>query len=166
MGFFKDLWKEIVEIFYPSDAVKTVGIFISNAEVYQILAKKGITCSIITFDSTYAVVDEEWLEGTGYNYYSSLLDKLGVKGWRDDFDCDSFGLFFLSLAQVCHYNSRTNTESPAIGIVCYTPKGSDGSHLINMVITKDKGLRFFEPQTGRYKELEKCEFNSISYVLF
>ena len=165
MGFFRSLWKEIVEIFYPSGNVKTVGKFTAS-EVDRILRENGITCQIKITDRTYAIVDDDCVAGSFYNYYASLLDKLGIKNWREDYDCDSFSLFFVGLIQISHYVSRTDTEGPGLGFVQYRPTGSPIDHVLVMKLNKDRSLRYFEPQSGSFKELSKCERNSMSFVYF
>lgn len=114
-----------------------------------------------TGDRSYAIVNYDWL----FVFYETWRDEIfkqDVIAWDDKFDCNKFTSSFVSRAQIEYYKKVWRTNKPqslALGEVWFITKGIQ-SHALVAALT-NKGLVFFEPQTGKEITLTQEQQASI-----
>lgn len=121
----------------------------------------GVQPDVQFSDSTYSIVQKEWLIYAWYEYFEKVLDGLKITGWKSNFDCDNFALLYLALIQACHTKANAKTEGIAVGMIWFE-SDSIGGHAVNIALT-DKGWVCVEPQNGAemilsVKEKQSCWF--------
>jgi hypothetical protein len=109
----------------------------------------------------YAEVNRDWLPW----YYAQFRSEIaagayGVVKWEPDACCTFFASRFASGAQLHYFAQNWNTGLAANGIAVgkrwYTPAGGKVGHAIVQAVTQ-RGLEFFEPQTGQFVTLTDAE---------
>lgn len=140
---------------------------ISNNDLRTILLKHGIDMRhVYAADATYALVSPKWVEKTFFPWWRSLRFAFGLTSWERKNDCDNFARAAAAAMHDCHaLTEEGEADAPAAGEVWYITKEGTG-HAINVIITADQGLLFFEPQSGAQKKLTEGEIKSCYYVRF
>lgn len=126
---------------------------------------------MILLDTKYKKVDYFfWLKFN--NWFNKLKFENGIMAMNQNetLDCDNFAMLYKSLFSVSSYKSKLETE-PAVGVVVVrqvNPFGgvpSGGLHMVNIVFAS-KGFYIFEPQTGKYIELQNYPNQKhIQYII-
>lgn len=110
-------------------------------------------------DANFNLPKSSWVFNSLYPFFRGEMKRWGVLEWSDKFDCEDFSQTFRVLAKACHYKSSGSAQGIAIGEIDY--ERSDGEyHCINTLFT-EKGLIWFEPQTGKSLILSDEEITSI-----
>lgn len=122
--------------------------------------------------SEYKAVSREWLFETVYPRYLHELGKLGLfkdgkPRWTGTAQCDYFADKLKAVAQEQHFedtfHSFNPSESPAIGVVWYTPRGDPNArHAIVAAKLTDGSLIFVESQHWRGQEISLTETERFS----
>lgn len=118
-----------------------------------------------TGDSTYAIVNYDWM----FQFYETWRDELfkqDVVKWDDKFDCNKFASSYIARAQIEYYKQTWKTGKPqalAMAEIWYVERETPTTkynHAIVAALT-NKGLVFFEPQTGKQIFLTEKQQASI-----
>lgn len=130
-----------------------------------ILAKTGVLP--ILGDASYQFVDKNSIPSFYQSFKSELFNK-GVTRWENSFDCNRFSLYFAAKAQIEYFSQSFHSfgraEGVGIGEVYYIDDVL-GFHAINIILC-DGLLVFFEPQTGRFRNLSTTEIKNIRFIKF
>jgi hypothetical protein len=128
--------------------------------------REGFLAALIpAADQNYSAPKSDWLTRECFNWVTVILTRLKVLPYRPEaWDCDDFADTFKVFASVCHRRMGVNTGL-AVGVIHYTSE-KQGPHAINMALTSDLGLVFFEPQTGKLVTLTPEEKKSIWHARF
>jgi len=119
-------------------------------------------------DQRYEPVSEDWVRNRMNPWFKDTLKKARLNKWRKDWDCDDFAGLYHALARMYYawQNRAKAADSPAIAEIWYE-QDSGTRHAINAIVVGKKcKLRFFEPQTCRFKSLSDRERKSIYFVRF
>ena len=113
-------------------------------------------------DRAYAVVRVEAIPGL-YEHFRSVLSSEGFIRWDSKVDCNHFATLFVALSQLkfarAAFHSETKAQTLAMAEYWYLLP--DGSAHALVKIDTDQGIKYLEPQTGKfvnvsgYKLLEK-----------
>ena len=119
---------------------------------------KDIT--ILLLDNKYQTVD--YFHFLKFNkWFKKILFENGIMPieQNETNDCDNYAMLYKSLFSVSGYSSKSKVEL-AVGLVIVNQKNpfggipSGGLHMLNIVFT-NKNFYIFEPQTGKFIELDK-----------
>jgi len=130
----------------------------------QLIGYLGLNLGNWSFtpDSTYAIVNHEWLAGF-YERFRADLHSKGVVGWETNFDCNKFAAAYAAAAQMEYYRDAWGkpgaAQALAVGEVWYA-QDTGGNHAVAVAIT-DLGALFIEPQTGEFVILSPSELRGI-----
>lgn len=119
---------------------------------------KDIT--ILLLDSQYQTVDYFYFLKFN-NWFKKILFENGIMpiGQNETNDCDNYAMLYKSLFSVASYSSGSKIEL-AVGLVIVNQRNefggipSGGLHMLNIVFA-NKNFYIFEPQTGKFIELDK-----------
>jgi len=118
---------------------------------------------LIFGDDYYDEVDSRWLS-YWYEQFRLQLFKLGVVRGNQQFDCNRFADFYVSMAQACYssdqFQYNVGNRVLAIGTVWYVKSSGGGRHAIVQAIT-ECGRIYIEPQNGERLTLTSQEEASI-----
>lgn len=99
--------------------------------------------------------------------FRSHLSELGLVKWDARFDCNRFAALFIACAQArfaaLSWHSETKAQGLALAEFWYRPAGKASGHAIVAAAT-ERGLLFWEPQTGREVQLSSEEIRSAYLV--
>jgi hypothetical protein len=118
-----------------------------------------------TGDKDYAVVNYDWL----FEFYEVWRDEIfaqNVIKWDDKFDCNKFATSYIARAQIEYFKITWGNNKPqalALAEIWFTEKETKTAkynHAIVAALT-NKGLVFFEPQTGKQIILTEKQQASI-----
>lgn len=123
-------------------------------------------------DSDYAVVSSQWMLDF-YPEFRADLFRRGVTKADVRFDCNHFSGYYVELAQIKFYadnfQSRTKAQALALGVWWYVPdrrpNTARSSHAVVAALT-EQGVKFFEPQTGKFVTLSSDEVLSTFVKIF
>lgn len=119
-------------------------------------------------DELYATVSSDWILDFYLEFRKELFAK-GVTKWDERFDCNHFAGYFVELAQTKFYldnfQSRSAAQTLALGMYWYRQDSAPTSHAVVVAIT-EIGVRFFDPQTGKFIVLSPAERASAFLVVF
>ena len=115
--------------------------------------------NILMLDGSFRVLDYYFFRKFN-NWFEDVKFKNGIMpiNQKENLDCDNFAMLYKSLMSVAGYKSNIEIE-PAVALVVVEqrnefggiPKG--GLHMLNLIFTS-RNWYIFEPQTGKYIELE------------
>ena len=114
---------------------------------------------ILMLDTNYKVLDYHFFLEFN-NWFEKVKFQNGIMAinQKENLDCDNFALLYKSLLSISYYKSNARHE-PAVATVLVEQKHPFGGipagslHMLNLVFTS-KAWYIFEPQTGKYTELE------------
>lgn len=168
--------KEKNEILYKNSLGENHTNVLYKLDIYKSMAKIGITnlldCNISHMG--YAKVNKRWLE-TQYSFeLKRFYFEHGVLNWQEigTFHCEDYAQGAMFLARTLNFNNenRIKGASFAVGVVYYFPENRRtavlNTHAINVVITEDMSVLFYEPQWQKFINLTQSEISSIYYWQF
>jgi len=124
---------------------------------------------MLLLDAKYRDVDYFFFRKFN-NWFKDVKFENGIMpiNQKENLDCDNFALLYKSLFSAAFYKSGLDHE-PAVGLVVVEQKNEFGGipkgalHMVNIVFTR-KAWYIFEPQTGKYIELEN--YPNQEYIRF
>lgn len=117
----------------------------------------------------YAEVSEAWIQWAYADFRAELsAGQFGVTKWDDRSQCTLFASAFEVYCQKRYFAQAFHSSIPApgiaVGTMWFTPAPGQG-HAINVVRT-ESGVRYFEPQTGRFLNLTSVQIASTYFRKF
>lgn len=118
---------------------------------------------------SYAQVSEAWLQWAYADFRAELsAGQFGVVKWDDRSQCTLFATAFEVFCQKRYFAQAFHSSIPApgvaVGTIWFQPAPGQG-HAVNVVRT-ERGVRYLEPQTGRFLELTATQLSSIYFRKF
>ncbi len=127
------------------------------------IPRTAIISKVDTLDDSYQPINSQWIEWYYANEFRPELSKTLIN-WDQRFDCNRFAAYFAAKAQIDYLKNTWNSwkagQAAAIGVFCYCIKGNPKNAHALVIVYTEKGLQFFEPQTGKWVNLTQVEINS------
>lgn len=134
--------------------------------IHEFLTSLGISDeSVSMLDSEYLLPSRQWIASEFGTAFETLKQNLGTSGYVPNVnDCDDFSLLAHWYAQHLHRLSAPESGAGiAFGTFTYI-KDSGEVHSVNVAITGESELTFFEPQTSQIVALNENEIFLCSEV--
>ena len=135
---------------------------LTNGVVKTGIQITGLTQNAYYGDTAYAVVRADAIPGL-YEHFRSVLSSEGFVKWDSKVDCNHFASLFVALSQLkfarAAFHSETKAQTLAMAEYWYLLPDGSGHAVVK--IDTDQGIKYLEPQTGKfvnvsgYKLLEK-----------
>jgi hypothetical protein len=138
---------------------------VTRDQLFTALSRAGVQPIQWTMmDEDYNCPTREWVQNEFSTAYWNNLKSLGLENYvSEGNDCDDFARLAWAMASVC--NARTQPRKGiTFGIFCYVTR-EDVGHAINVFVTGDGHVRFWEPQTCREVALTPDEISSCFDVI-
>lgn len=141
------------------------GVFI-YLDIYKALAKHGISnfTKVMCFDRFYVGCTEEFVFNKVATQSFDFFLKVPYKS--GSFDCDNFALAQMVIAKNTFFNLTKDNRPVDLLFGEFSYKSAAGSHMINIFITPNGDVKFFEPQTSQIVHLTEAEIQSMMYCRF
>lgn len=124
---------------------------------------------ILFSDDTYVLPTREFVNDKIIGRYAKFRRENQLI-YNEKFDCDDFARMFALMANVVNdtENAPAGIQGIAVGEVWYVRNELVGKtpHAINIIITSEQDVVFFEPQTCSVVNLTEMEFRSIKMIRF
>lgn len=153
-----------------SEAIKLGPDVWTKLQLRQIIVSNGIPSAPgKVFDDFYVPCESSFVFSKVSNAAFNFFVKDGVNYRNNTFDCDDFSIAAMVLAkrEYLFLNKDSRPVNLSFGEFAYFIDGdSEKVHEVNLFITKDKQVRFFEPQTQKIIELSLKEKASCIFWRF
>ena len=144
---------------------------IQSSQLHSKIRQELRHANLFLTDTDYESPSRKWISGRFYNLYRSWLFKHNRDRWVEYSDCDNFAFMFMVFASLCHAKTmdarkrmgQTVYQGISVGVIFYKIEKT-GGHAINFIHT-EKGIEFFEPQTGKWVNLTDKERESSWFVV-
>jgi hypothetical protein len=143
----------------------------SKYAVKKLIVDDLPNAKVFMSDGSYATPTESWIASKCYWQFETNLRKNDLYKWRAYHDCDNKAFSFWQFVCDCHCKTMMDREKRdlpvfqgvTVGVIFYIIDGSSG-HAINILVNKT-GVKYFEPQTGKFVTLTKTEKNSAWFII-
>jgi hypothetical protein len=130
----------------------TIKSNIDSGEVYNILQKAAPDATILTFDSSYSIIDFE-----EFKNFCQLANLNPTPYRLESHDCDDYSFIFLGKVREWYARNQTG-GGLCVGILTgdLRLKEDDPArgHAVNCFIDNDKKLKIFDPMWTSFEEIK------------
>ena len=143
-------------------------------ELERILTMSGVDSNVIhTVDHTYTIPEIKWWDKFLPDF-DNLMINFGYRYTPEIEDCDDFSRLFATATQhTFRLQYKQVREAVLVGEFHYKSESQDphkkGPHVINVVGAWENGmpgLKFVEPQSGKFVTLSRSEMASCYFLRF
>ena len=145
-----------------------VGEDISQIQLINIVSNQLHCKKVIAGSVSYYLPSLKWVNNTVYPDLCKFLSSEHII-YQKQFDCKDYSRSFKTIAQIeyVHTIKKEKVNGLAIAELWYFRDGNpNNGHAINLILTSDNKIVFYEPQSGYVIHLSKTELQHIYTVIF